>query len=148
MSSARTEFLRVRSCYFYLLVLIVYGVTISQMTAINFPEAKEILPENQGTIRGRPVIKAVRVDKGPSIDGIVTDDVWQKAQPGGKLIQVSPKEKIPQSEPTEFRILYDDDILYIGVWCYDSKPNELVMLTMERDRSMRCLLYTSDAADE
>ena len=130
-------FLRVRSCCFYLLVLIFHGLTISKLIAINFPEVKEILPENRGTFRGRPVIKAVRVDEGPSIDGIVTDDVWLKAQPGGKLIQVSPKEKTPQSEPTEFRILYDDDALYIGVWCYDSKPNELVMLTMDRDQSMR-----------
>ena len=60
MCISKTGFLRVRLCCFYLLVLIVHGLTISKVIAINFPEVKHILPENRGTFRGRPVIKAVR----------------------------------------------------------------------------------------
>jgi len=96
-----------------------------------------IAPESKGTFRGRPTVAALRVDQAPDIDGHLNDEVWQKAKPAGELIQVSTKENEPQSERTEFRILYDDDTLYIGVWCFDSKVSELVALNMERDESMR-----------
>ena len=37
----------------------------------------------------------------------------------------------------KFRVIYDDDALYIGIWCFDTGVKDLVTLTMERDESVR-----------
>ena len=39
----------------------------------------------------------------------------------------------PASERTEAAILYDNDNLYIGVWCYQQKPEKIVAKFMQRD---------------
>ena len=100
-------------------------------------EHTPIAPGSKGTFRGRPTVEAVRVEKGPTIDGHLDDDVWQKAQPAGEFLQNNPKENIPQSQRTEFRIIYDDDALYIGVWCFDTDVKKLTALNMERDGYMK-----------
>ena len=100
-------------------------------------EPSIIAPESKGTFRGRPTIQAVRVDNSPTIDGHMTDKVWQRAKPGGNMLQNYPKENVPQSQSTEFRIIYDDHAMYIGVWCFDSDVKKLVALNMERDGYMK-----------
>jgi hypothetical protein len=37
------------------------------------------------------------------------------------------------TERTEVRILYDDDNLYIGVFCYDSEPDRIIVNSLQRD---------------
>jgi len=37
------------------------------------------------------------------------------------------------TEMTVFRVLYDQNYLYIGVWCYDSEPDKIIARTVERD---------------
>lgn len=105
--------------------------------SVNAFEHTPIAPGSKGTFRGRPTVEAVRVDKGPTIDGYLTDGIWQQAQPAGGFLQSSPKENVPHSQRTEFRVIYDDDALYIGVWCFDTGVKDLVALTMERDESVR-----------
>ena len=100
-------------------------------------EHPPIAPGSKGTFRGRPSVQAVRVENAPTLDGHLTDEVWQKAQPAGGFLQTSPNTNVPHTERTEFRVVYDDDALYIGVWCFDSDVHNLVALTMERDESMR-----------
>ena len=35
---------------------------------------------------------------------------------------------LPSTERTEVRFLYDDDNLYVGVICFDSEPDKLVIM--------------------
>ena len=79
-----------------------------------------IAPGSKGTFRGRPTVEAVRVEKGPTIDGHLDDDAWRQAKPAGEFLEKSPGENIPHAQRTEFRGVYDDDALYIGVWCFDT----------------------------
>ena len=89
------------------------------------PETKPAKP--------RAFVMAVRVDTPPVIDGRMDDEVWTKAQAAGDFAQINPLEGVPMTERTEFRVLYDDDALYIGFWCYDSEPKKILARTLTRD---------------
>jgi len=81
------------------------------------------------------IITAVRTEKPPVIDGMVNDSQWQTAPAGLDFTQFDPNEGALPSEVTSVRLLYDDDALYVGVICYDSKPSEIVQQLTRRDRS-------------
>ena len=69
----------------------------------------------------------------PVIDGVLDDPAWKAAPIAGDFLQQDPDEGEPSTERTEFRVLYDDRALYIGVWCYDSEPNKIIARSMTRD---------------
>ena len=70
--------------------------------------------------------QAVRVDVPPVIDGRLDDAVWQESAPINDFIQRIPQDGAPASEPTEVRVLYDDQAIYVGVWLWDSNPEAIV----------------------
>lgn len=78
-------------------------------------------------------IRAVRVSQPPRLDGFLNDDVWKLAEPAADFIQRDPDEGKPASEPTEVRVLYDDDALYIGAMMYDAHPELIVARLTRRD---------------
>jgi hypothetical protein len=77
--------------------------------------------------------KAVRVEKGPALDGSLQDDVWKQAAPFTGFKMVFPNPGSEPSEKTELRILYDDANLYIGVYCYDGEPSKISANSMAHD---------------
>jgi len=100
-------------------------------------EPSAIAPESRGTFRGHPTVAAVRVGQAPDIDGHLDDDAWHLAKPAGEFLEKSPGQNIPHAQRTEFRVVYDDDALYIGVWCFDTEPKRIIAHNMERDGYMR-----------
>jgi hypothetical protein len=72
----------------------------------------------------------------PTIDGKLTEEVWSLAPAQGNFIQREPQYGKPASEKTEFRILYDDKTLYIGVWVWDSDPSGIMGSEMKRDAGL------------
>ena len=89
--------------------------------------------ESESSIRPRPAITVLRVDTPPVIDGRIDDEAWKNAPIGGDFVQFDPMDGAPMTERTEFRILYDDKALYIGVWAYDSDPSKILARVMTRD---------------
>jgi len=81
----------------------------------------------------RSSAQAVRVETPPVIDGRLDDPAWEQAEPLGDFIQRMPNEGGPASEPTEVRILYDDQAIYVGVWLWDSNPSGIVEGPAVRD---------------
>lgn len=79
-----------------------------------------------------PAQTAVRVERGPHLDGNLDDEVWRKAVPYTDFRMVFPTTGDP-TERTELRILYDNDSLYIGVYCYDSSPSKVCANSMAHD---------------
>ena len=77
-----------------------------------------------------PRAQAVRVADRPVLDGRLDDAVWALASPAGPFLQVEPVAGGGPSERTEFRVIYDDVALYIGVWCHDSEPDKIIALEM------------------
>lgn len=80
-------------------------------------------------------VNVVRVTDSPKIDGRLDDPAWKLAADPGPLIQSIPDEGAPPTERTEFRVLYDNEYLYVGIWCYDSEPDKIVAREMKRDGS-------------
>ncbi len=58
----------------------------------------------------------------PIINGNLDEPCWSKAAAISNFTQRELKEEEPATGKTEVKILYDNDNLYIGVWCYDSDP--------------------------
>ena len=76
----------------------------------------------------------MRVEKGSTIDGHLDDD-WRQAN---RLVSFwKARENILHAQRTEFRVVYDDDALYIGVWCFDTEAGRIIAHNMERDGHMR-----------
>ncbi|MEW5902218.1 MAG: sugar-binding protein, partial [Acidobacteriota bacterium] len=79
-----------------------------------------------------PVQTAVRVERGPRLDGRLDDEVWQHAAVFSDFRMVFPTTGDP-TEKTELRLLYDDSNLYVGVFCYDSSPAKVCANSMAHD---------------
>lgn len=80
-----------------------------------------------------PSITAVRTLQSPVIDGFGNDETWKQAHAGADFIQRDPIEGIPATEKTVFKILYDDDNLYVHAMMYDASPDSIVARLARRD---------------
>lgn len=72
----------------------------------------------------------------PDIDGRLNEAAWGLAPAQGQFIQREPQYGAPSSEQTEFRVLYDDKTLYLGVWVFDSDPSGIMGSEMKRDAGL------------
>lgn len=78
-----------------------------------------------------PIPSAVEID----LDGQVTEDAWFDAQPITDFTQQEPVEGSAPSYPTEVRVMYDADNLYIGAIVYDD-PEGVLAYQRERDAGL------------
>src|SRR5438132_386092 len=71
----------------------------------------------------RPITisRAVRAQGSIRINAKLDESDWASAPATDSLTQIDPDEGKPASQPTEIRVLYDDDFLYVGVHLRDSK---------------------------
>jgi len=67
------------------------------------------------------------------LDGILNEKVWGSADKISSFTQREPKNGEPSTERTEVAFCYDDEKLYIGVWCYDQNPTQIIRKGMRRD---------------
>lgn len=70
------------------------------------------------------------------IDGFLNDEGWQVIQPTGEFIQINPVENGKATFPTEVKITYDDQFIYVGAMMYDSAPDSILMQLGDRDESL------------
>lgn len=80
------------------------------------------------TTKENYTIKAYRLSDSEKIviDGHLDEAPWKNAEHRGGFLEKEPYPLIPISEKTEFAILYDEENLYIGVWCFDSNPKKII----------------------
>jgi hypothetical protein len=83
----------------------------------------------------------IDADDAPVIDGDLSDPAWSRAMVIDEFYQRQPDIGEPATERTELRIMYDEFNLYVGVYNYDSTPDEIVVRAMARDGQ----LFTSDS---
>ncbi|HET8962355.1 MAG TPA: DUF5916 domain-containing protein [Chitinophagales bacterium] len=67
------------------------------------------------------------------MDGKLSESVWQHAEVIDNFMQYDPFPGRQPSAPTEMRIIYDDDFLYVAFSCFDPEPDKIVALSLERD---------------
>jgi hypothetical protein len=93
-----------------------------------------------GAVRSVPVAgltaTAVRVSEAPNLDGVLDEEVWQRATPLKAFVQAEPLEGEPASEPTEVRVLYDGTAIFVGVTLHDADPAQIVTTETRRDSNL------------
>ena len=82
------------------------------------------------------VAEAAKTPEAPVINGRVDDDLWQKATVITDFVQAERYEGQAATEKTQVRILYDDKNIYIGVICFDSEPNQIIVTDARRDSNL------------
>jgi Domain of unknown function (DUF5916)/Carbohydrate family 9 binding domain-like len=82
---------------------------------------------------GRRQVGAVETEAPITIDGALDEEAWRTARPAGDFVQAEPHEGEAATEPTDVRIAYDHDALYIGVVCHDRAPSALVVNDIRKD---------------
>jgi len=117
----------IRSITLVLCLAWLWGNGIASAQQIIVPQERE---------EGRKRIRAHRIDKPPVMDGLVSEPVWQEIEPAKGFIQQEPNEGSVATEDTEVRFGYDDRNLYIGIICFDSQPEHLVVTQNRRDGSL------------
>ncbi len=86
-------------------------------------------------ISAQKTIEAVRVDESPTIDGIVNEEVWERAFAVDEFYQREPFEGKPVSQKTVFLTCYDANNIYFAVKCWDD-PKKITAKEMARDVSL------------
>ena len=80
-----------------------------------------------------PDLKASFIQAEIELDGVLNEEVWITAQRISSFTQRELKFGEPVTERTEVAIAYTKDFLYVGVWCYDSNPQNIIAKEMKRD---------------
>jgi hypothetical protein len=86
-----------------------------------------------------PTFAVAKLDstaEGPTIDGRVTDPIWQGVQPYATFTQQDPIEGAPASEKTEVRVIVGKGNVYIGIIAFDSDPSKIIVSQSRRDASL------------
>jgi hypothetical protein len=95
------------------------------------------IPQPTRVVAGieRRAIVAMEMGAGDviTIDGVLDERVWSEAAPASDFRQQDPQNGAPATEPTEVRIAYSRDTLYMGVACYDSEPERWLGFQRGRD---------------
>jgi hypothetical protein len=87
-------------------------------------------------------ITAVRTEVAPVCDGQLDEPQWKTASPVMDFTQFDPNEGALPTELTSVRLLYDDHALYVGVICYDARPEQIVQQLTRRDRTSEADRFT------
>jgi len=86
-------------------------------------------------VAGSPRLEALRVEKGPVLDGVLDDAVWKGATFTGGFFQKEPVQGEPASLRTEVAFVYDADALYVGARMFSDKPEDIETVMTRRDES-------------
>ncbi len=78
-------------------------------------------------------LSAYKIDRNIKFDGVLNEDVWQKAMHISNFTQRDLNFGEPVSERTETAVLYDKNTLYIGIWCYQKDASKIVAKNLNRD---------------
>ncbi|MFQ5538127.1 MAG: hypothetical protein ACE5GJ_11845, partial [Gemmatimonadota bacterium] len=87
-----------------------------------------------------------RAEEAPVIDGRLDDGVWSEVEPLSGFVQREPHDGAPASEPTEVRVTFDDEALYVGVRLYDAEPERIVPGEAIRDYDLEPVRVMQRAA--
>ena len=100
-----------------------------------------IVGQNTGTanntdsvqVKPRPSIAATRIQKSPKIDANLDDIAWQNAPIAGDFVVYSPKFGDKPTHPSEVKIVYDNEAIYVGAKLYDKEPTKISRELGQRD---------------
>ncbi|NVO11411.1 MAG: carbohydrate binding family 9 domain-containing protein [Bacteroidales bacterium] len=69
----------------------------------------------------------------PVIDGLMNDACWNLVEWSGNFTQTQPYENKPPTQQTSFKILYDDNNLYVFIRADDTEADKISRILTRRD---------------
>jgi hypothetical protein len=78
---------------------------------------------------------AIMITNPPVINGVLDDEAWQSGTWAGDFTQNQPFSGRPETQRTEFKILFDDNNLYVAIKAYDTSPDSVVNRLTRRDEA-------------
>ncbi len=78
-------------------------------------------------------LRAHRIASPVRVDGVLDEQAWKEAESATDFVQQDPHVGEPVSEPTEVRVLVDDEAIYFGIVCRDSDPHGVLARELRRD---------------
>ena len=79
--------------------------------------------------------KANKITVAPTINGVLDEEVWQTGEWVDDFTQYEPYNGSRPSQRTEFKILFDEDNLYVGIKAFDTSPDSIVNRLTRRDQA-------------
>lgn len=83
-----------------------------------------------------PAVHAVRFERPPELDGLISEEIWNSIPPAKDFVQQNPDEGALSTQRTEVRIGFDENNLYFGIICFDTEPERIVVTQNRRDGSL------------
>lgn len=99
-----------------------------------------------GQVEAKKRYSATRIVSLPEINGILDDEAWKEGSWGGDFKQWEPYNLRESSQKTEFKILFDENNLYVAIKSFDTSPDSIVRRLTRRDNSdgdMVALIFDS-----
>lgn len=78
-------------------------------------------------------LKALRITEPIKIDGELNEAIWQQAEIATNFVQNRPTPGPLETHPTEVRILYDDEAIYVGAIMHDVSQDSILRELGRRD---------------
>lgn len=69
----------------------------------------------------------------PVIDGHINDDAWNNVEWTSEFTQQEPYENAAPSQETAFKVIYDDNNLYVAIFAYDTEIDKIEKRLGRRD---------------
>ena len=115
------------SLRFLLLLLLLLLLAVLRPAAHAQAPTAEAAPK--ATAAPKRQLAALRITEPVKLDGVLDEAAWREALPATEFIQNRPKPGPREKHPTEVRVLYDDNAIYVGAIMHDvaqdSIPREL-----------------------
>jgi|WetSurMetagenome_2_1015567.scaffolds.fasta_scaffold09516_7 hypothetical protein len=92
-----------------------------------------IIPDLFSQTSDRKIYQTAYTSTAPVIDGLMNDSCWENVAWGGDFIQIQPYESKPPTQQTAFKIMYDDNNLYVFIRAYDTEPQKISRRLSRRD---------------
>jgi hypothetical protein len=96
--------------------------------------AMTVVAQKADSIIERKKYFTQRLQGSITLDGIPNEEAWNAVEWSGDFTQYQPNEGKAPSQPTNFKILYDDKFLYIAYNCHDSAPDSIIKRMSRRDQ--------------
>src|SRR5438552_1947278 len=80
----------------------------------------------------------LKIEDAITIDGKLDEPEWKQAVLENNFMQSDPTPGGDPTEKTDFRIMYNNEYMYVGVHAYDSFPSKIIQIGLERDYNLGC----------
>lgn len=113
--------------HFRIQILLLIIISAQSLFSFSFQESDKNNPTPPSVLISKEILT-------PKLDGLVIDDpAYFNSKVLNQFWQTTPTEGEPSTELTEVRLFYTEEVLYVGVICFDKEPQKIIASEKKRD---------------